>query len=297
MDLTSSQISTNGVRLNVVQSGPADGPLILLLHGFPEFWYGWRKQIPALAAAGFRVWAPDQRGYNTSDKPQRVRDYRLDLLADDAAGLIAAAGRRRAVVVGHDWGAAVAWWLAANYPELVEKLVIINVPHPLEMQRLLWTSPRQLLKSWYMFMFQVPGLPEWIARRNHWEGIARGLRQTSRPGTFTDADFELYRSAWSQPGAFRSMVNWYRAMFRYGASAPRNERIIPPTLILWGVQDKFIGREGAERSLQRCDFGRVVYYEAATHWLQHEEPDEVNRQIVSFCRPRNIHSAHLMAGS
>lgn len=297
MDLTSSHISTNGIRLNVVQSGPEDGPLILLLHGFPEFWYGWRKQIPALAAAGFRVWAPDQRGYNTSDKPRRVRDYRLNVLADDAAGLIAAAGRRRAVVVGHDWGAAVAWWLAANYPELVEKLVILNVPHPLEMQRLLWSSPRQLLKSWYMFMFQIPGLPEWGARRNNWQGNVRVMQQTSRPGTFAEADFELYRSAWSQPGAFRAMVNWYRAMLRYGASAPRNERIIPPTLILWGVQDKFIGREGAERSLQRCDLGRVVYYETATHWLQHEESEEVNRQIVGFAASLHVHPAILTPGS
>jgi pimeloyl-ACP methyl ester carboxylesterase len=287
MDLHSASVETNGIRLHVVQAGPAEGPLVLLLHGFPEFWFGWRKQIPALADAGFCVWAPDQRGYNTSDKPRKVRDYRLDELADDAAGLIAAAGRRRAIVVGHDWGGAAAWWLAANYPELVEKLVIINVPHPQEMQRLLRTSPRQLLKSWYMFAMQIPGVMEWAARRDNWQGMIRGLQQTSRPGAFAEADFDLYRAAWSQPGAFTSMVNWYRAAFRHGLSEPRNERIMPPTLLLWGVQDKFIGRIGAERSLTRCDFGRVVYYESATHWLPHEEPDEVNRQIIAFASGRS----------
>jgi pimeloyl-ACP methyl ester carboxylesterase len=282
MELNSARIATNGIHLNVVQSGPKDGPLVLLLHGFPEFWYGWRRQIPALAGAGFRVWAPDQRGYNTSDKPPRVRDYRLDKLADDVAGLVEASGRRRAVITGHDWGGVVAWWVAANYPELVERLIILNVPHPLVMRGLLLTDPRQLLRSWYMFLFQIPGLPEWIARRGNWEGIARGMRKTSRPGTFADADFDMYRGAWSQPGAFTSMLNWYRAMFRYGAPPPRNQRIMPPTLILWGVQDKFIGRKGAELSLQRCDFGELVFYEMATHWLPHEEAAEVSRRMIAF---------------
>src|SRR5437879_4698652 len=162
-----STIATNGIRLNVAQAGPPDGPLVILLHGFPEFWYGWRKQIPALAAAGYRVWAPDQRGYNFSDKPPDVRDYTLDKLAADVAGLIEAAGRQRAIIVGHDWGGAVAWWLAANNPERVERLVIINVPHPLVMRRLILRDPRQTLRSWYMFMFLLPRLPEWFARRRN----------------------------------------------------------------------------------------------------------------------------------
>ncbi|HEX5104868.1 MAG TPA: alpha/beta hydrolase [Pirellulaceae bacterium] len=284
MDLSSTRIKTNGICLNVVQSGPVDGTLVILLHGFPEFWYGWRKQIPALANAGFRVWAPDQRGYNTSDKPPQVRDYRLDHLTDDVAGLIAGSGRQRVVVVGHDWGGAVAWWLAANYPELVERLVILNVPHPLVMQRLIRTDLRQTLRSWYMFFMQIPWLPEALMRRGNWRGMARGLQSSSREGTFTETELELYRSAWSQRGAFTAMLNWYRAAFRYPPPAPRNERILPPTLILWGVRDKFIGREGALRSADLCDLGELVFYDRATHWLPLEEYPDVNERIIKFVR-------------
>jgi len=283
--ITQRAISTNGIRLNVAEAGPPTGRLVILLHGFPEFWYGWHKQIPALAAAGFRVWAPDLRGYNTSDKPRNVRDYTLDKIAGDIAGLIDAAGQRRAIVAGHDWGGAAAWWLAANNPELVERLIIINVPHPLVMRRLLLTNPRQTLRSWYMFMFQIPWLPEWSARRHNWQGIIDGLKKTSRPGTFTDADFEQYRRAWSQPGAMTAMINWYRAMLRYGAPRPRNRRILAPTLMLWGVKDKFIGPVGAHQSVALCDNGCLVFYDTATHWLPHEEPGEVTRQMIAFAGP------------
>jgi pimeloyl-ACP methyl ester carboxylesterase len=284
-DVHFATVVTSGLRLRVAQAGPSSGPLVILLHGFPEFWYGWRKQIPALADAGFHVWSPDQRGYAASDKPPQVADYTLDKLAGDVAGLIAAAGRQRAAVVGHDWGGAVAWWLAANNPELVERLVILNVPHPQVMSRMIFTNPRQTLRSWYMFAFQIPWLPEWAARQNDWQPVVKGMQSSSRPGTFTDTDFEHYRQAWSQPGAYTAMLNWYRALFRYGALPPRNRRVIPPTLILWGKQDKFICPTGAEASLALCDNGQLVVYETASHWIQHEEPDDVNRRIVEFLRP------------
>jgi pimeloyl-ACP methyl ester carboxylesterase len=278
------RVTANSVTLNVAQAGPVDGPLVILLHGFPEFWYGWRKHIPLLAAAGLRVWAPDQRGYNTSDKPPRVRDYTLDNLAADVIGLMDAAGRETAIVVGHDWGAAVGWWLASNSPQRLTKLVTINVPHPLVLRRLLRTSPRQLMRSWYMFAIQVPWLPEWGLRRGNWHDLVKGMQKSSLPGTFSDADFDEYRRAWSQPGAFTAMLNWYRAMFRFGARRPKFLRIATPTLVLWGARDKFIGREGAELSLALCDHGQLAMFEENTHWLQHERPDEVCQRIVEFFR-------------
>ncbi|HEV3025573.1 MAG TPA: alpha/beta fold hydrolase, partial [Pirellulales bacterium] len=212
-DIEHLAISTNDLRLHVVAAGPEQGPLVILLHGFPEFWYGWRHQIGPLAAAGYRVWAPDQRGYNTSDKPRGRAAYRLDALAEDVVGLIDAAGRPKAVVVGHDWGGAVAWHLGSRFADRIDRLVVLNVPHPQVFMALLRRSPRQLLRSSYMFAFQCPWLPEWAARRQHWRAMADGLRQSSRRGTFSDAEIDKYREAWSQPGAFSAMVNWYRANF------------------------------------------------------------------------------------
>ncbi len=279
-----ARVPTNGITLQVAQAGPGDGPLMVLLHGFPEFWYGWKKHLPPLATAGFRVWAPDQRGYNASDKPPHVSDYRLDTLAADVVGLIDAAGREKAMLVGHDWGAAVAWWFASNFPERLDKLVILNVPHPLVMRRLLRTSIRQLMRSWYIFLIQIPKLPEWGGRRNNWDSVVQAMRTSSLPGTFSEADFDEYRRAWSQPDAYSAMLNWYRAMFRYGAHPPKHKRIAPPTLMLWGKQDKFIRPEGAEMSLALCDRGELVFFDDNTHWLQHERPAEICRRIVEFCR-------------
>ncbi|MGD8605156.1 MAG: alpha/beta fold hydrolase, partial [Anaerolineales bacterium] len=197
--MDNQSIETNGIRLNVVQDGPDQGPLVILLHGFPEFSYGWRQQIPYLASAGYRVWAPDQRGYNLSDKPKGIAAYNLDELAADVIGLIDASGRDQAFLVGHDWGAAVAWWVAAKYPDRLEKLVILNVPHGAVMQRNLRRNLSQMRKSWYMFFYQLPWLPEALGRRQNWKMLIEALTKTSRPGTFTAEDLDHYRQAWSQP--------------------------------------------------------------------------------------------------
>jgi len=274
-------VVTGGVRLHVVEAGPGDGPLVVLLHGFPEFWYGWRKQIGPLADAGFRQLVPDQRGYNTSDKPEAVSAYRLDALADDVVGLLDEAGRERALVVGHDWGAVVGWWLAMTRPDRVERLAVLNVPHPAVMRRHLLTNPRQLLRSWYIFLFQVPGLPEWWIARNDFRNGCRAMR-TSRRGSVTDADLARYREAWAQPGALRGMVSWYRAALRsLGTRAP-SPRVRVPTLMLWGARDVALGREMAEPSIALCDDGRLVFLEDATHFVQHDEPDRVNRELLAF---------------
>ncbi len=287
-----AMVKTNDITLHVVQAGPVTsgpvtgplvtGPLVILLHGFPEFWYGWRHQIGYLADAGYRVWAPDQRGYNTSEKPRGAAAYNLDLLAQDVIGLIDAAGVERASLVGHDWGAAVAWWVASKYPERLDRLVILNVPHPAIMSRMVWRDPPQMLRSWYILFVQLPYLPEMLARANNWEALARTLRSSSRAGTFSETDLERYREAWSQPGAFTSMLNWYRAIFRKPPKRLRRLRITVPTLVIWGVHDVALGRELAQPSIDLCDEGRLVFFEDATHWVQHEEAARVNGLVGEF---------------
>lgn len=274
-------VTTNGVRLHVVEAGPADGPLVVLLHGFPELWYGWRRQIEPLAGAGYRVLVPDQRGYNLSDKPRGVSAYRLDALAGDVVGLIEDAGREKAAIVGHDWGAIVAWWLALTHAERLERLAILNVPHPAVMRRHLRSSRRQLRRSWYIFLFQLPWLPEWFLRRRGFRNAVRALR-ASRPGTFSDADIEVYREAWSQPGALRSMLHWYRAALRAPSRRPPSVRVSVETLMLWGCRDVALGREMAAPSIDLCDKGRLILFEQASHWLQHEEAENVTRLLLGF---------------
>ena len=274
-------VETNGITLHTVQAGPDDGPLVILLHGFPEFWYGWHDQIRPLVEAGFRVVVPDQRGYNLSDKPDGVDSYRIDELAADVVGLVDAAGREQAAVVGHDWGAAVAWWTALHYPERVSRLVTVNVPHPSVMSRTLRRSWTQRFKSLYMLFFQVPVLPEVVSSARDWETVVRTMKRSSLPGTFSDTDMERYREAWSRPGAFRAMLNWYRAMVRRRDS-PRTEQVTVPTLVLWGAQDRFLSRSMARPSADLCDDGRVRFFEDATHWVQHEEPVRVAEELVAF---------------
>ena len=206
-------VPVNGVNLHVKEFGPADGRPVLLLHGFPEFWWGWRKQLGPLAEAGFRVWAPDQRGYNLSDKPLGIAAYTQDVLADDAAGLLQAMGGP-AALVGHDWGAAIAWRVAVRYPHLVSRLVAMDVPHPTVMDAALRHDPRQLLRSWYVFALQVPRLPERQLQADGFRRLVGQLRSGAKAGSFSEAEVEEYRRAWSQPGALRAMLSWYRAAVR-----------------------------------------------------------------------------------
>jgi len=282
MPLEFRQIVANGLRFHVAMAGPVDGPLVVLLHGFPEFWYGWRKQLSALAEAGFRVWAPDQRGYNLSDKPRGVAAYAIGQLAADVAAMIETAGRERAVVVGHDWGGAVAWHLAEHFPERVERAVIVNVPHPAVMLRHLRRNPKQLWRSWYMFFFQLPWLPERLLTFRQGALLERSLRRTSRPGTFSESDLKRYREAWLRPGAMSGMLNWYRAAMRNSSSKAPAAPIRTPTLLVWGARDQFIGRETAQPSIDLCADGKLVFFEEATHWVQHEEPARVNQLLLEF---------------
>jgi epoxide hydrolase 4 len=283
-ELTHGQAQVgNGITLHYVEAG--EGPLVVLLHGFPEFWYGWRRQIPALAAAGYRVVAPDMRGYNLSDRPVGWREYDTNLLAGDIAGLVKALGEERAQIVGHDWGAAVAYVLAMRHPEVVERLAILNVPHPERMLAAFRTA-RQLRKSWYMFFFQIPGIPERLIARDNFSFAKRSLR-SGLPGSFTDEDLERYVEAWSRPGALTGMINYYRAALRRSprSAAASLVRIDAPTLVIWGQRDRFIGSELAEPLPRWVPNVRVERIEGATHFVQHDAPERVNELLVEFLAP------------
>src|SRR3954466_2625964 len=271
----------DGVRLHYVEAG--EGPLVVLLHGFPEFWWSWRHQIPALVAAGYRVVAPDQRGYAQSDRPPGWGDYRIWRLAAGVAGLISAVGEERAIVVGHDWGAAVAWMVATLHPERVERLAILNVPHPDTMQRTLQRRPRQLLHSWYMFFFQIPWLPERLMR---WGG-QRTLQRTyqdARPGGFPAGAFPRYEEALLGPDGLRGPINWYRAALRRSPRAmPALYRPIPtPVLVIWGEQDRFLTKQMADPDPRWVPDARVGRLPDASHWVQHDEPERVNALLTEF---------------
>ncbi len=271
------------VRLHSVAAGPKDGPVVVLLHGFPEFWYGWHKQIEPLAAAGFRVIVPDQRGYNLSSKPSGVASYALTELVSDVMAIANQLGQPKIFLAGHDWGAAVAWSAALLHPQRVAKLVVINVPHPSVMRKFLSTHIRQLLRSWYMFFFQLPWLPEALFSAFNYRIGARSLVRSSRPGTFSPEDLAQYRAAWSQPGALTGMVNWYRALFRFRTKFPDRTLHIP-TRILWGQRDAFLLSEMAQESLRYCDNAELFTFADATHWLQHEEHARVSKLLIDFFR-------------
>jgi pimeloyl-ACP methyl ester carboxylesterase len=270
------------VRLHYVEAG--EGPLVLLLHGFPQFWYEWRHQIPALVEAGFRVIAPDMRGYNLSDKPSGVRAYRVELLARDVERLILACGERTASLVGHDWGAIVAWIAAMRHPEHVKRLVILNVPHPARfLDGLL--SPGQLLRSSYMFFFQIPRLPEAVIRSGDF-ALLRSVwrRDPERAGAFTAEDIERYVEAMAHPGALTATLNYYRSLLR----SPREmrtllERIEAPVLVIWGERDRSLSRRLSEPPrLWVPNLLRVERLPYASHWVAEDCPREVNSLLLDF---------------
>ena len=282
MELEHSTIETNGIKLHVVQAGPKSGVPVVLLHGFPEFWYGWRHQIPALVAAGCRVIVPDQRGYNLSDKPKGVKSYSVFTLVKDIIGLIDALGYEKVNLVGHDWGAVVAWALAILHPERLHRLSIMNVPHPAVMKRFLQRDLEQIRRSWYVFFFQLPWLPESGMRQDNWRGAQRALRGSGKIDTFTTDDVVKYKEAWSRPGAMTAMINWYRAIMRYQPPMPKDLRIKVRTLMMWGMKDFALSHRMARPSMDYVDEGNLIFFPEATHWVQHDAAEEVNHYLVDF---------------
>ena len=286
--ITHGYANVNGIRLHYAASGKGN-KLVILLHGFPEFWYSWQKQLVALSE-NFHVVAPDLRGYNLSDKPPRVEDYRIDKLVGDVIGLIDHFGAQQAAVVGHDWGAGVAWAVAQRYPERVSKLAVMQVPL-LSAWRANLTL-KQLLRSWYMFFFQIPRLPEWVMSRQNFRAIEQTFEErVGRKNSFSKADVERYKEAARQPGALTGAINYYRANLRdrffvrrpQGESKPSEGRIQVPTLFIFGEQDFAIipaTVQGLDRYID-AEY-REVRIPDSGHWVQNEAPAEVNAALTDF---------------
>ncbi len=272
-----------GISLHVREMGA--GPLVLLLHGFPDCSYTWRHQLPALAAAGFHVVAPDLRGYDGSSRPKGVMSYSTSALAADIAGLVTALGEQRADVVGHDWGGGLAWSFATLHPERLRRLAILNSPHPVAFRRHL-RSLQQLKRSWYIFAFQLPVMPELGLARNDFASLRAVFRTASvRPGAFTDEDILRHVDALRPPGALTAAINYYRAVFRdAGPSGQPARRIDAPVLVLWGDRDQFLGTALAEPGSEWVPNAQVRHIPEAGHWIQHDVPELVNDELLRFLR-------------
>jgi pimeloyl-ACP methyl ester carboxylesterase len=270
-------------RLHYMEAG--EGPLVVLLHGFPEFWYGWRLQIQPLAAAGFHVVAPDMRGYNLSSKPDGAPAYDSALLAADIRGLIHERGASSALLVGHDWGGSVAWVTAMNHPEVVDRLAILNAAHPRKLSQGLH-HPGQLRKSWYFFFFDLPELPEAVVHADHWRFFRHFLRDADP--AYTTEEMDRYIEAWAQPGAATAMIDYYRRSVR---TPPKKAEaalrpIKAPTLVIWGQDDRFLGEELAEPEHDDVpNLDRVERLEGASHWVHHDRADRVNQLLIDFFAP------------
>lgn len=269
-------VQAGAVRLRCAATGPEDGPLLLLLHGFPEFHGTWRRQLPALAEAGFRAVAPDLRGYGGSDKPPRVRDYRLELLAADVSNLIAALGRERADVIGHDWGGNVAWHFAMWHPERLRRLAILNMPHPARFRRALRSLP-QLRKSSYIFVYQLPILPELLLTDEKLRALFR--RTPVRQGAYGEEQIAETLAAvrWRS-----GPLHYYRAAARH--RSPRWKRIDAEVLVVWGDRDRWLGSELAEPDPEWVPHARVEHIPDASHWVQADAPERVGELLLEFLR-------------
>lgn len=283
--MTEHYIKANGIQLHYMEEG--QGELVILLHGFPEFWYGWRKQIPVLSKK-YRVVAIDMRGYNLSDKPQGINAYKIDVLAKDIAELIEALGEKKAVVVGHDWGAAVAWAVASLYPKMVSKLAVLNVPHPSEMKKaLMHFNLAQWAKSYYIFLFQLPWLPEIFLGKDLKRFFTRAFASFAPKGkepSVSEKEIEKYIEAFSQPGVLTAAVNYYRATFRQikDANLGSGGKLKMPVLMLWGEQDKALGKELTYNTKDYCEDLEIIYDPTSGHFIQHDNPELVNSKLMAF---------------
>ena len=287
-EINHNYYQVNNIRMHVIEAGPRTGKAVIFLHGFPDFWYGWKDQIAFFAGQGYHVIVPDQRGYNLSDKPEGIKAYRCKHLMADICSLVETMALKDVHLVGHDWGGILSWMLGIYQPALFKKIIILNAPHPgaLRIKR----PVRQLFKSWYIYFFQVPRLPEWLCSRNDFRFLRSSMVSTALPGTFSEQDLKRYKQAWK--GSIRYMINWYRAMRRskeFSENMKTPKVINNPLLLIWGEKDKFLDFSLAKASMQFCIRGQLISFPDATHWLLHEKSAEVNRAILEFIEQEPLH--------
>jgi len=284
-------VDANGLSFEVDQCGEG-GTLALCLHGFPEHSFSWRHQLPLLADLGYRAWAPNLRGYGLSDRPEGIEAYSLENLVADVAGLIDASGCERTVLIAHDWGALIAWEFAMRQVRPLERLVICNVPHPVPAQRAL-RGFAQLRRSWYVFFFQLPRLPERMLGRDGARAVGEAIRgSASDAGRFPDEVVEVYARNAAQPGALTAMINYYRALVRGGGARRQRERGYPvietPTLLLWGEEDVALTKETTYGTSEVVRDLTVRYLPRVSHWVQQDAPEVVNAMLAAFLKGEDV---------
>ncbi|HYW03436.1 MAG TPA: alpha/beta hydrolase [Gammaproteobacteria bacterium] len=281
-------VEANGLTFEVETCGSGDR-LALCLHGFPELAHSWRHQLPLLARLGYTAWAPNLRGYGRSSRPARRADYALEHLLADVAGLIDAAGKSSTLLLGHDWGGMLAWMFALRRMRPLERLIVMNIPHPLLFVRGLdrWS---QRLKSWYILWFQVPRLPELLLGMGRARPIAEILRRSAvDPARFPDEVLEVYREAARQPGAITAMLNWYRANFDLTGGRLTEQdrealetRLQTPTLMIWGEQDIALAKYLTYGTGELVEDFTLRYLPRVGHFVQQEAPETVNAIIEGW---------------
>ncbi len=274
-------VKTQGLTFEVAEAGEGDH-LALCLHGFPELNYSWRHQMPRLAEMGYRVWAPNLRGYGATDRPAAMRDYTLDKLTQDVADLIDASGVKKVTLFAHDWGGAIAWMFAIQKLRRLERLVVMNLPHPKVFQREAkkW---RQIKRSWYIYFFQLPWLAEMLLGRKNGTAIGQLFEKTSSsPERFGPDVQRIYNEASARPGALNAMINYYRALRYTNAEALGDGRVDIPTLLIWGEEDIALGihcTQGAEEWVHDLTLKRLP---GVSHWVQQDAPEEVNAILTDW---------------
>ena len=279
------RVRANGIDFEVFTAGEGN-KLALCLHGFPECAFSWRFQMPLLVQLGYRVWAPNLRGYGATDSPWEINAYRLETLVEDVAALIRVSGANEIVLIAHDWGGLLAWLLVTWQPSLVQRLVVCNLPHPACFLREV-KRPVQFFRSWYVLFFQIPWLPEALLRANGAKAVGEAIRRTARdPSRFPDEVLAVYRQNAARPGGLRAMINWYRALLRCGGAARLRKQKWPviqgPTLLIWGDADTALSVRNLSGTEQYVSDLTLRVLAGVSHWVQQEDADSVNSLLVQW---------------